>query len=75
MGVSKAGGTNQERQGGDDGRVEETVTAMWGEWKEELERYDDEQRLIPEPIDVAKLERQAYERDFREWEREQDDSD
>ena len=46
---------------------------MWGEWKDELERYDDEQRLIPEPIDVAKLERQAYERDFAEWEREQDE--
>ncbi len=46
---------------------------MWGKWKDELERYDDEQRLIPEPIDVAKLERQAYERDFAEWEREQDE--
>ena len=45
---------------------------MCGKWKDELERYDDEQRLIPEPIDVAKLERQAYERDFAEWEREQE---
>lgn len=45
---------------------------MWGEWKDELERYEDEQRHIPEPIDVAKLERQSYERQFREWEREQE---
>lgn len=51
------------------------MTTVWGEWKDELERFEDEQRHIPEPIDVAKLERQAYERDFREWERKQDDSD